>query len=731
MKSDYKRLLKLQSQNGSSLILVTSIIFFIIAIAFTLLFMSLTYYTLNKRFEASENLYFETARATPVTAKLLNECISSNFVNASAADLWWNTSSDMSPRFTSMTTDFWNSTSYKPNALSLPAFRDAIGPILERKTSDGITIRQALEDIYLKMLANEGTGTTNIFCNNSVYGAITSSLPDKINPVTYKNTERFKVSEGAQESYLVPGGTINNDAIAWLEEVLNPTAGPYTDGSYPVYDSIMKQPSYITYKVTATNPTYNITKKVEYKFEAYSNSSILPSGGGGPAPVGGAGPNGDSTGTTYSYPLFSNVFAAAGKINFNNTTATTINGGVYAFGAADGGVSFNGGNVTINGNNGIGRIVTRGDILNTCANALISINKYVLCDNFQNNTTNGTLTIGVGNGDEYLSTFGVAESTSDTTTTVNGTYYNLNSDQQPTNITVNGGSVVSPDSAGNKDAALLDVSFLKAYDDAATDKFSGTTRETEYTDALNVLSELPTDNVIYGSDTALARKYFIYINNDSSKTINIGTNATGLSGNIKATDIYNYSGIIYSKGDINISANIPNKTGSISGTVATNVSYVTLPSTEVPTTGYYVGCTIKLNSGANKTINAYDGATKKITIAGTWGGTTALNNPTYTITWPNFKFNGAIISNGNINLQNTSTKPIILNDISSTTLTNILNNLNTNWNIKSTGFTIEAVRKFFSPGSVPATTFDAAAGGGGGGGSTSQYVRLLSQREIK
>lgn len=769
MDSNCKRLSKLHSQTGSSLILMTSVIFFIIAIAFTMLFMSLTYYTLNKRFQASENLYYETARATPVTAKYLNTCIDSSFIKASTTDMWW-TSSDSSQRFKDMTTDFWNwhvDGKYTLQVASLTDFRDIIGPILEQKTSDNIIIREALEDIYLKMVANMGTGTTNIFNNTSIYGTIVADLQDRL---TEEVTNRYRITDAK----LVPGGAVNTNAVAWLNEVLSPTAGPYADGTFPYYTedmtstgkSIMDVPSYITYSVAAENPTYKITKKVEYKFEAFTKqiSGAVAVGGGG-----GTDPNGDATVASYSYPLFSNVLAATGKINFISPADTTIMGSAYAFGDATGGVKFDGGNVMIN--NSVaqkGALITRGNMEIPDTNmGMVVIENKAICNNFNYLSAFGFY-LGLENftkdsNEDYLATF--TNAIGDDTVNITGNYYGLDSSStigqnaNGTDILVGvdrngdfiiddtdldgdnlpddtiGDKLICPDIYANarKDTAKSYVSFLKTYNDA--DPFAAISRESEYTDAGNTSGGLPSSSIIYGRDTA--NMYFIYINNEPSNTVTINENPTDTLGNINAADIDGYSGIIYSRGGINVygSGAIANPTKNMTYAANSGNSYVRLPPAEPTYNDYYNGWYITLAKGTTtvtRKVTDYVGSNRYAYVDSAWGYNFTTTSPcsTYTLTnSPPLTFNGSIIScGGDVTIGDPAyNNPISLGDIDSATFNTILNS--NSWDDCSPDFSIEKVKKFFSPGSVPTTTFGAAPVVGGG--SSSQYVRLLSQREIK
>ncbi|MGE5474743.1 MAG: hypothetical protein ACM3UU_11040 [Ignavibacteriales bacterium] len=118
----------------------------------------------------------------------------------------------------------------------------------------------------------------------------------------------------------------------------------------------------------------------------------------------------------------------------------------------------------------------------------------------------------------------------------------------------------NPDSKKSK--AIRDISYIKVYDDTASNPNSGESKETEYTDSGATGKLIDISSYITRTDS----NYFYYIRKNNT-AITIG----GAGSDILSNNINNHTGIIYTKGDITID---PTANFTFNGVIIANNIYI-------------------------------------------------------------------------------------------------------------------------------------------------------------
>lgn len=423
MKPASSRKYGFNSTKGSSLIMMIVMITVLFLIASTLLFVVLSFFKLNKVYQASENLYFETSRATQVLAQQLELRI---------ADIIENEIPDPITDYTSIFNEFGSAAGYS-DAGELETMLSFYAGSADTAIQDDVN--KALFDITFKLMVQDDPEASSILYHDA------TTTPDNNPALTYlqttampavtdpnpPNEKIFEVKEVAINTGLP--ADVRTEIVNWLSQNKSNYDNGGTD--YDYYGGLDKYGT-VVYTVQAENEKAGLGKKLEVKFQTSSHTftDVIDTKYA-------AGVQG------YNNSRFGKVLAATGNIDISGAGTVNLNGGIYAYGslpadmtaniidpASYGGIRFNGSQTV----NITGDAITRGYLSANESNSTINITGHAVCDTLyladdesDINFTVGTVGNNVNTSRSYLSTFDdIRAGSSDSHVRIVGSYFGLN-----------------------------------------------------------------------------------------------------------------------------------------------------------------------------------------------------------------------------------------------------------------------------------------------------------------
>lgn len=412
------------SEKGSSLITMIVMISALFIIASTLLFMVLSFFKLNKVFQASENLYFETSRVTQVLAQELEIRVKDIIEGIEVYDY---AGPELIPStiYTPIFNEFGTGAGYS-NAAELRDTLISYAGSVDPNIKDDIS--KALFDITFKLKVKDDSLNTSILYHDA------STTPTSNPALTFiQSLATFQDSNPLGErNFVVEEIGTNTDLPTDVRNGIENWLADIKDGTYDNYGGLDEYNT-IVYSVLTENERVELAKRLEITFEACSQEFTDDID------------TQDSAGVLgYNNSRLGKVLAATGNINISGTGQINLDGDVYAYGSlpsdmtanildtADyGGIHFNSSqevNIT-------GSTVTRGYLSANESNSTINIKGHTVCDTLYlaDGKSNIDFTIGTVGDDvrnansSYLATFDdVRVGSSDSYLKIVGNYYGLN-----------------------------------------------------------------------------------------------------------------------------------------------------------------------------------------------------------------------------------------------------------------------------------------------------------------
>lgn len=456
-----KRNRRILSKKGSTLVMMVVMVSVLTIIGFTLLFIVLGFFNMNKLYQASEDLNYETERVGQVISQKLVEKVSSIIAGVAVQD-----GTNISQDTLKLIHDKYDNSTHL-QSLTDPIHDDGapydnlntrLTNILDSASLSAgqkSDFLNALKDISFK-LAVEAEQPNSILSNNNAQvlarvkdGGYFDDVTDSSGNLIFTLTDHPSASPPYSALEIDKTQAVPGEVWNWLKDRLNDDeCDSYVD--YPVGDQYGK----IKYTVTTENEKLSYKKRMEFTFETtyttFSPSSVLTAN--------------SWTINSYTNEKFSKVLAATGNITIQGVGAVALDGNVYAFGVLPttmndniipptsfGGVIFDSDNQNVNIN---GNVITRGYLKANGGDSTINIRDSAICDTLllAEDKSNIVLNIGTDLNNHSLSTFDDirVNSPQGSSVRIKGNFYGLNDGSSGANMgRINKSSSIILNTLGN------------------------------------------------------------------------------------------------------------------------------------------------------------------------------------------------------------------------------------------------------------------------------------------